>query len=196
MPTVPGGSSDGSSDGSGAEAASGAANASSESADAAKATAATAAPTTTTTTTATTTTTTKTGPRRWTATEDTALYKAVMDIGECNWKAIATSVGTRNHMQCLQRWKKVLKPAIVQKEWSQEEDMRLLQLCQNTLDVDFNMIAVYFKTRVRAATHATAPNLAAPRRSIGPTPRLARPLRTHLPTARRRGTARSGGTTI
>eukprot|EP00518_Triparma_eleuthera_P011641 CAMPEP_0182483662 /NCGR_PEP_ID=MMETSP1319-20130603/41837_1 /TAXON_ID=172717 /ORGANISM="Bolidomonas pacifica, Strain RCC208" /LENGTH=159 /DNA_ID=CAMNT_0024685493 /DNA_START=80 /DNA_END=555 /DNA_ORIENTATION=+ len=50
--------------------------------------------------------------RHWTPEEDAALFEAVSKYGECKWKAIADNVPGRNHMQCLQRWKKVLHPSI------------------------------------------------------------------------------------
>lgn len=46
-------------------------------------------------------------PRRWQLQEDRLLTAAVHQCGEANWKSIAAKVGTRNHVQCLQRWKKV-----------------------------------------------------------------------------------------
>ncbi|CAM9650916.1 unnamed protein product [Chrysoparadoxa australica] len=67
-------------------------------------------------------------PRRWTTQEDEALKEAVAEIGEMNWKEIASRVESRNHVQCLQRWKKVLKPGLVKGHWSPEEDSQLMQL--------------------------------------------------------------------
>lgn len=46
-------------------------------------------------------------PRRWQPSEDRRLAESVKQHGEANWKAIAAKVGSRNHVQCLQRWKKV-----------------------------------------------------------------------------------------
>lgn len=46
-------------------------------------------------------------PRRWQPHEDELLTAAVNQCGEANWKSIAERVGSRNHVQCLQRWKKV-----------------------------------------------------------------------------------------
>ena len=46
-------------------------------------------------------------PRRWQPHEDKLLTAAVNQCGEANWKSIASKVGSRNHVQCLQRWKKV-----------------------------------------------------------------------------------------
>ena len=57
--------------------------------------------------------------------EDRALCVALLKHGECNWKAIAASVGSRNHMQCLQRWKKVLKPGLSKGNWTAPEDEAL-----------------------------------------------------------------------
>ena len=68
----------------------------------------------------------RTEPRRWSGEEDAALRKAVSRHGEKNWKAIAESVPGRNHVQCLQRWKKVLRPGLVKGHWTGDED-RLLR---------------------------------------------------------------------
>ncbi|CAM9866931.1 unnamed protein product [Chrysoparadoxa australica] len=70
----------------------------------------------------------KSEPRRWTAEEDKRLQQGVKDYGEANWKAIAQFVATRNHSQCLQRWKKVLCPGLKKGQWTAEEDSRLLAL--------------------------------------------------------------------
>mmetsp|Transcript_3736 Transcript_3736/g.7544 ORF Transcript_3736/g.7544 Transcript_3736/m.7544 type:complete len:531 (+) Transcript_3736:134-1726(+) len=48
--------------------------------------------------------------KKWTKDEDAALIDAVNSFGEQKWKAIAENVGSRNHTQCLQRWKKVVAP--------------------------------------------------------------------------------------
>lgn len=49
-------------------------------------------------------------PRRWTPEEDQQLREAVRRFGERNWKGIAALVGSRDHVQCRQRWQKVLRP--------------------------------------------------------------------------------------
>jgi len=67
-------------------------------------------------------------PRRWSGEEDERLKGAVKEFGEVNWKAIADRVQTRNHVQCLQRWKKVLKPGLVKGQWSAQEDAMLVTL--------------------------------------------------------------------
>lgn len=66
--------------------------------------------------------------RRWTKLQDNALRESVRVHGEKNWKAIAELVPGRNHAQCLQRWRKVLKPGLVKGHWSFEEDQMLQYL--------------------------------------------------------------------
>ncbi|GMH86176.1 hypothetical protein TrVE_jg12337 [Triparma verrucosa] len=50
------------------------------------------------------------GRRPWTSEEDAALLSAVSNFGERKWKQIAENVSTRDHYQCLQRWKNVVEP--------------------------------------------------------------------------------------
>ena len=45
-----------------------------------------------------------------------------------NWKAIAEQVPGRDHVQCLQRWKKVLEPGLTKGQWTTAEDAELIQL--------------------------------------------------------------------
>lgn len=70
----------------------------------------------------------KTVGQRWTAQQDEALRLAVQKYNESNWKAIAECVEGRNHVQCLQRWKKVLQPGLVKGLWTKEEDALLIRL--------------------------------------------------------------------
>ena len=62
-------------------------------------------------------------------------------------EAIAASVGTRNHMQCLQRWKKVLKPGITKGNWSLHEDVTLLHLVGSGGREDWSRIAALLPSR-------------------------------------------------
>merc|ERR1712065_60742 len=48
--------------------------------------------------------------RKWCQDEDKLLLAAVEQHGAKNWKHIAKHVPGRDHIQCLQRYKKVLKP--------------------------------------------------------------------------------------
>ncbi|RHY97934.1 hypothetical protein DYB37_007674 [Aphanomyces astaci] len=70
--------------------------------------------------------------KRWTKAQDAALKDSVRVHGEKNWKAIAERVPGRNHAQCLQRWRKVLKPGLVKGHWSFEEDKILEELVKQS----------------------------------------------------------------
>jgi hypothetical protein len=67
-------------------------------------------------------------PREWTAAEDQLLSSAVAKHNAKNWKTIAQSVPNRNHVQCMQRWGKVLKPGTKRGMWEAEEDAKLTEL--------------------------------------------------------------------
>ena len=45
-----------------------------------------------------------------------------------SWKLIANHVPNRNHVQCLQRWKKVLKPGLKKGTWGKAEDQLLIRV--------------------------------------------------------------------
>ncbi|KAG5186612.1 Homeodomain-like protein, partial [Tribonema minus] len=66
----------------------------------------------------------------WTAEEDERLRHVVALRGESQWKRIAAEVGTRNHVQCLQRWKKVLRPGLKKGNWTDAEDELLARLVE------------------------------------------------------------------
>lgn len=70
----------------------------------------------------------KNSARRWTEQQDLDLKNAVQVHNGQNWKAIAKLVAGRDHVQCLQRWKKVLQPGLVKGMWSKTEDDILLNL--------------------------------------------------------------------
>ncbi|CAK8992774.1 Transcription factor MYB3R-2 (Myb-related protein MYB3R-2) (OsMYB3R-2) [Durusdinium trenchii] len=62
---------------------------------------------------------------RWTEEQDEALKQAVQIHDEKNWKKVAALVPGRNHVQCLQRWRKVLQPGLRKGAWTEEEDSML-----------------------------------------------------------------------
>lgn len=70
--------------------------------------------------------------RRWTPEQDEMLRNAVEKHNGQNWKAIANLVQGRDHVQCLQRWKKVLQPGLVKGMWRKSEDDLLLELMSTT----------------------------------------------------------------
>jgi len=76
---------------------------------------------------------------KWTKHQDESLRAAVEKYGEKNWKKIAAEVPYRDHVQCLQRWKKVLRPGLVKGPWTKEEDEKLLEII-NLHDGDIEML--------------------------------------------------------
>ena len=62
----------------------------------------------------------------WTATEDALLREGVRQIGPRRWKKIAEFVPNRDHVQCVQRWKKALDPTLTKGPWTSLEDQLLL----------------------------------------------------------------------
>ena len=63
--------------------------------------------------------------RLWSATEDALLRSAIQKIGPCKWRTIAEHVPGRSHIQCMQRWHKVLEPTLNKGLWNAEEDEQL-----------------------------------------------------------------------
>jgi hypothetical protein len=68
------------------------------------------------------------GPTRWTEDEDRRLMQAATVHAETNWKSIAKEVVTKDHTQCLQRWKRVLRPDLKKGRWTPAEDAQLVAL--------------------------------------------------------------------
>lgn len=66
-------------------------------------------------------------PNRWTKEEDQRLIAAVQIHGTENWPAVAACVGNRTRSQCSQRWNRGLDPRISKQNWSQEEEIKLLE---------------------------------------------------------------------
>ena len=115
----------------------------------------------------------KAKPRRWTDAEDAALCYGVEKYGERRWKAIAAGVGTRDHMQCLQRWKKVLKRGLVKDHWTPEEDDVIRDAVQQHQGDGFDWQAVAAKLPLRSARECrerykyALGSLAAHRKGVG-----------------------------
>lgn len=81
-------------------------------------------------------------PKMWTPEEDQLLQRAIAKHGERNWRAIADLVPGRSYIQCLQRWKKALRPGLRKGHWSKEEDATLLKLVdQYKPDWDWSLIS-------------------------------------------------------
>lgn len=81
-------------------------------------------------------------PKMWTPEEDQLLQRAIAKHGERNWRAIADLVPGRSYIQCLQRWKKALRPGLRKGHWSKEEDATLLKLVDKYKpDWDWSLIS-------------------------------------------------------
>lgn len=78
---------------------------------------------------------TKVVKKRWSPTEDELLKAAVMAMGPRKWKTISEYVGTRNHVQCRQRWEKIA-PGRVKGAWSWEEDSVLVSFVKEQRATD------------------------------------------------------------
>merc|ERR1719197_1457031 len=63
--------------------------------------------------------------RLWSTTEDALLRSAIQKIGPRKWRTIAEHVPGRSHIQCMQRWHKVLEPTLNKGLWKAEEDEQL-----------------------------------------------------------------------
>lgn len=64
---------------------------------------------------------------KWSEDEDNKLIELVKVYGNKNWKKISECLETRNPVQCLHRWSKILQPGLVKGPWTVEEDRKLLQ---------------------------------------------------------------------
>lgn len=65
---------------------------------------------------------------QWTSEEDAILKAQVEKFGTQNWVIIARFLPGRLGRQCRERWHNVIDPSIVRRDWTQEEDMFILQM--------------------------------------------------------------------
>lgn len=81
-------------------------------------------------------------PKMWSEEEDALLRNAIATYGEKAWKVVAKQVPGRTYIQCLQRWKKALKPGLRKGHWSEAEDEKLLALIdRHQPNLDWALIA-------------------------------------------------------
>ena len=64
---------------------------------------------------------------KWSPAEDDQVRSYVAKFGEKKWKKISDLMSTRNPLQCLHRWTKILKPGMIKGPWTIEEDQKLAQ---------------------------------------------------------------------
>jgi hypothetical protein len=73
----------------------------------------------------------RTKPNKWTTAEDQVFIELIQKHGEKNWNQISRLHMTgmeRTPVQCLHRWKKVLRPGIVKGPWTADEDEIIINL--------------------------------------------------------------------
>jgi hypothetical protein len=58
----------------------------------------------------------------WTAAEDAILRAQVQDAPEFNWRQIYAMIPTRDPKQIIERWSRVVNPALKKGSWSSAED--------------------------------------------------------------------------
>ncbi|EAX90073.1 Myb-like DNA-binding domain containing protein [Trichomonas vaginalis G3] len=84
---------------------------------------------------------------RFSQAEDLLLKNLVEEAnGVVNWKDIASKMGTRSARQCRERYKNYLKPTIIKKNWTKDEDALILQKYQE-LGNKWESIARFLKGR-------------------------------------------------
>ncbi|KAG5176018.1 Homeodomain-like protein, partial [Tribonema minus] len=66
--------------------------------------------------------------QRWSLEEDDRLTRAVEMFEEKNWRRISAVVGSKKAVQCMQRWKRSLRPDLKKGRWTHEEDALLIEL--------------------------------------------------------------------
>ncbi|GAM23451.1 hypothetical protein SAMD00019534_066260 [Acytostelium subglobosum LB1] len=68
-------------------------------------------------------------PNKWSIKESETLIQLVNDIGDKQWKKIATMLGGgKTGAQCAQHWNRVLSPQIKKGSWDEEEETQLFML--------------------------------------------------------------------
>ena len=86
--------------------------------------------------------------RQWNESEDNRLLMGVRLFGIDNWNAIAKYVGNgRLRSQCMQRWSRGLDPRISKKQWTKEEEEKLLRLVSEYKDRSWTRISAHFGNR-------------------------------------------------
>ena len=85
----------------------------------------------------------------WTPSEDEGLRQAVALHSGNNWKAIAaTLTSDKTSVQCLHRWRKVLNPAVVKGNWTQEEDDKIRTLINEYGAAKWSLLAKHLPGRI------------------------------------------------
>eukprot|EP00633_Aureoumbra_lagunensis_P009087 CAMPEP_0197306118 /NCGR_PEP_ID=MMETSP0891-20130614/2687_1 /TAXON_ID=44058 ORGANISM="Aureoumbra lagunensis, Strain CCMP1510" /NCGR_SAMPLE_ID=MMETSP0891 /ASSEMBLY_ACC=CAM_ASM_000534 /LENGTH=235 /DNA_ID=CAMNT_0042787961 /DNA_START=237 /DNA_END=944 /DNA_ORIENTATION=- len=81
-------------------------------------------------------------PQKWEAWEDTRLIVAAHRYARCQWRFIAKEIGHhRNHMQCLQRWKSIVEPALMDEAFTEADGELIRSEVQSILKTNGGTIS-------------------------------------------------------
>jgi hypothetical protein len=83
----------------------------------------------------------------WTSDEDARLLAAIKTHGTENWPVVATAVGGRTRSQCAQRWHRCLDTTIAKRNWSHEEEQRLIDAVRAFGGKAWTRVAAALKNR-------------------------------------------------
>lgn len=84
---------------------------------------------------------------KWTPEEDAKLTELIEEFGSKNWKKISDYMVSRNPVQCLHRWSKILQPGLVKGPWTVEEDRKLIEWVRKQGAMKWSMCSEYIKGR-------------------------------------------------
>uniref|UniRef100_H3BI98 MYB proto-onco like 2 n=1 Tax=Latimeria chalumnae TaxID=7897 RepID=H3BI98_LATCH len=85
---------------------------------------------------------------KWAREEDEKLRLLVKQLGQHDWKLIASQFPNRNDHQCQHRWLRVLNPELVKGPWTKEEDQKVIELVKKHGTKQWALIAKHLKGRL------------------------------------------------
>ncbi|XP_035236443.1 v-myb avian myeloblastosis viral oncogene homolog-like 2a isoform X1 [Anguilla anguilla] len=84
---------------------------------------------------------------KWMREEDENLKILVQNLGQSDWKAIASFFPGRTEYQCQYRWARFLNPDLVKGPWTKEEDEKVIELVSVYGTKQWSMVARHLKGR-------------------------------------------------
>lgn len=85
----------------------------------------------------------------WTKEDDDILLEAISKYGAKNWKLITPLLPGKTTIQCLMRWKEVVKPGLIKGHWSSEEDKKLIDYVKQYGFADFSKCTKFIEGRTK-----------------------------------------------